>query len=58
MLGRLGKDAGSLLGVEIAADSVRMLQLQGRQGLSTSGPGRISRCRGQLAMTGRKPQIL
>ena len=32
MLGRLGKDAGSLLGVEIAADSVRMLQLQGRQG--------------------------
>ncbi|VVN09595.1 hypothetical protein PS623_03720 [Pseudomonas fluorescens] len=32
MLGRLGKDAGSLLGVEIAADSVRMLQLHGRQG--------------------------
>nr|WP_314878221.1 pilus assembly protein PilM [uncultured Pseudomonas sp.] len=33
MLGRLGKDAGSLLGVEIAADSVRMLQLQRRQGV-------------------------
>lgn len=32
MLGRFGKDAGSLLGVEIAADSVRMLQLQRRHG--------------------------
>ncbi|MDR6712554.1 type IV pilus assembly protein PilM [Pseudomonas hunanensis] len=32
MLGRYGKDAGSLLGVEIAADSVRMLQLQRRHG--------------------------
>ncbi|MGE7990385.1 type IV pilus biogenesis protein PilM [Pseudomonas sp. NPDC089554] len=34
MLGRFGKDAGSLLGLEIAPDSIRMLQLQrvrGRQ---------------------------
>ena len=29
MLGRFGKDAGSLLGVEIASDSVRIIQLQG-----------------------------
>ncbi len=29
MLGRFGKDAGSLLGVEIASDSVRVIQLQG-----------------------------
>ncbi|WDY58345.1 type IV pilus biogenesis protein PilM [Pseudomonas sp. PSKL.D1] len=32
MLGRYGKDAGSLLGVEIAPDSVRMLQLRRRKG--------------------------
>ncbi|CAG8864370.1 hypothetical protein PS627_00996 [Pseudomonas fluorescens] len=32
MLGRLGKDAGSLLGLEIAPDSIRMLQLQRRRG--------------------------
>ncbi|MDI6933643.1 pilus assembly protein PilM [Serratia sp. Se-PFBMAAmG] len=32
MLGRFGKDAGSLLGVEIAPDSVRIIQLQGRRG--------------------------
>lgn len=32
MLGRFSKDAGSLLGVEIACDSVRMLQLQQRRG--------------------------
>ncbi|MEX5588926.1 type IV pilus biogenesis protein PilM [Pseudomonas urmiensis] len=32
MLGRFGKDAGSLLGVEIAHDSIRMLQVQRRQG--------------------------
>jgi len=30
MLGRFGKDAGSLLGVEIAPDSVRIVQLQRR----------------------------
>ncbi|MFV3287516.1 type IV pilus biogenesis protein PilM [Pseudomonas sp. NY11955] len=30
MLGRFGKDAGSLVGVEIAPDAVRMLQLQQR----------------------------
>ncbi|MFB4392703.1 MULTISPECIES: type IV pilus biogenesis protein PilM [unclassified Pseudomonas] len=32
MLGRCGKDAGSLLGVEIAPDSIRMLQLQRARG--------------------------
>lgn len=32
MLGRIGKDAGSLLGVEIAADSVRLVQLRRRKG--------------------------
>ncbi|NIE76078.1 pilus assembly protein PilM [Pantoea sp. Ap-967] len=32
MLGRFGKDAGSLLGVEIAADSVRVAQLRRRAG--------------------------
>ena len=32
MLGRFGRDAGSLLGVEIASGSVRLLQLQRRQG--------------------------
>jgi type IV pilus assembly protein PilM len=32
MLGRFGRDAGSLLGVEIASDSIRMLQLQRRRG--------------------------
>ncbi|MFJ4113573.1 type IV pilus biogenesis protein PilM [Pseudomonas sp. NPDC089758] len=32
MLGRMGKDAGSLLGVEIAADSIRLVQLQRRKG--------------------------
>lgn len=32
MFGRFGKDAGSLLGVEITSDSVRMLQLQRRRG--------------------------
>lgn len=32
MLGRIGKDAGSLLGVEIAVDSVRLVQLQRRKG--------------------------
>ncbi|WP_449430739.1 type IV pilus biogenesis protein PilM [Pseudomonas putida] len=32
MLGRLGKDAGSLLGVEIAPACVRILQLHRRQG--------------------------
>lgn len=32
MLGRMGKDAGSLLGVEIASDSVRVLQLRRRKG--------------------------
>jgi len=32
MLGRMGKDAGSLLGVEIASDSVRMVQLRRRKG--------------------------
>ncbi|MFJ4346041.1 type IV pilus biogenesis protein PilM [Pseudomonas sp. NPDC089401] len=32
MLGRLGKDAGSLLGVEIAPDSIRMAQLRRRGG--------------------------
>lgn len=32
MLGRMGKDAGSLLGVEIASDSVRILQLRRRKG--------------------------
>ena len=32
MFGRFGKDAGSLLGVEIAPDSVRIIQLQGRRG--------------------------
>lgn len=32
MLGRFGRDAGSLLGVEIASGSVRILQLQRRQG--------------------------
>lgn len=30
MLGRFGKDAGSIVGVEIAPDAVRMLQLQQR----------------------------
>ena len=30
MLGRFGKDAGSLVGVEIAPDSVRIVQLQRR----------------------------
>lgn len=32
MLGRFGRDAGSLLGVEIASGSVRIIQLQRRQG--------------------------
>lgn len=32
MLGRIGKDAGSLLGVEIAVDSVRLVQLRRRKG--------------------------
>jgi len=32
MLGRMGKDAGSLLGVEIASDSVRVLQLRRLKG--------------------------
>ncbi|MCO7513223.1 pilus assembly protein PilM [Pseudomonas guariconensis] len=32
MLGRFGRDAGSLLGVEIASDSVRILQLHRRRG--------------------------
>lgn len=32
MLGRFGKDAGSLLGVEIAADSIRMLQVRRQRG--------------------------
>jgi len=32
MLGRFGRDAGSLLGVEIASDSVRILQLRRRRG--------------------------
>lgn len=32
MLGRFGKDAGSLLGLEIAPDSIRLLQLQRRRG--------------------------
>ena len=32
MLGRFGMDAGSLLGVEIAPDSVRIVQLQRRKG--------------------------
>lgn len=32
MLGRLGRDAGSLLGLEIAPDSIRLLQLQRRRG--------------------------
>ncbi|HDS1818409.1 TPA: pilus assembly protein PilM [Pseudomonas putida] len=32
MLGRLGMDAGSLMGVEIAPDSVRIVQLQRRNG--------------------------
>lgn len=37
MLGRFGRDAGSLLGVEIASDSVRLLQLQGRQACRSVG---------------------
>lgn len=37
MLGRFGRDAGSLLGVEIASDSVRILQLQGRHGRRSVG---------------------
>ena len=32
MLGRFGKDAGSLLGLEIAPDSIRLIQLQRRRG--------------------------
>ncbi|MBA1202357.1 pilus assembly protein PilM [Pseudomonas capeferrum] len=32
MLGRFGRDAGSLLGVEIAPDSVRLMQVQRRRG--------------------------
>ena len=32
MLGRMGKDAGSLQGVEIASDSIRMLQVRRRKG--------------------------
>lgn len=32
MLGRFGKDAGSPLGLEIAPDSIRLLQLQRRRG--------------------------
>ncbi|HGM5579144.1 TPA: type IV pilus biogenesis protein PilM [Pseudomonas putida] len=32
MLGRFGRDAGSVLGVEIASDSVRILELQRRRG--------------------------
>lgn len=32
MLGRFGKDAGSLLGVEIASDSIRMLQVRRQRG--------------------------
>ena len=32
MLGRVGRDAGSLLGVEIASDSIRLMQLQRRRG--------------------------
>lgn len=32
MLGRFGKDAGSLLGVEIASDSIRMLQIRRQRG--------------------------
>ena len=35
MFGRFGKDAGSLLGVEIAPDSVRLLQLHRRSGRPT-----------------------
>lgn len=30
MLGRFGKDAGSLVGVEIAPDTIRIVQLQRR----------------------------
>ncbi|MBC3422627.1 pilus assembly protein PilM [Pseudomonas sp. RW3S2] len=32
MLGRFGRDAGSVLGVEIASDSVRIVELQRRRG--------------------------
>ncbi|WP_166885731.1 pilus assembly protein PilM [Pantoea sp. Cy-639] len=32
MLGRFGRDAGSLLGVEITSDSIRMLQLRRQRG--------------------------
>ena len=32
MLGRFGRDAGSLLGLEIAPDSIRLLQLRRRRG--------------------------
>ena len=32
MLGRFGMDAGSLMGVEIASDSVRVVQLRQRNG--------------------------
>ncbi|CAK13290.1 type IV pilus biogenesis protein PilM [Pseudomonas entomophila] len=32
MLGRFGRDAGSLLGVEIASDTIRMLQLRRQRG--------------------------
>lgn len=32
MLGRFGRDAGSLLGLEIASDSIRLLQLHRRRG--------------------------
>lgn len=54
MLGRFGKDAGSLVGVEIAPDSVRIVQLQRRNRRCRVLPRYKSRSNQRLAVTGRQ----
>ena len=58
MLGRFGRDAGSLLGVEIASDSVRILQLQRRQGRYTVGAWALEPFESPLAGWTARPDVV
>lgn len=42
MFGRFGKDAGSLLGIEIVATAVRLVQLGVVGAVAQCAPGRLS----------------
>lgn len=58
MLGRFGRDAGSLLGVEIASDSVRILQLRRRQGRHTLSAWAVERFEEPLVNWAAQPDMV